>query len=71
MVGTAYLAEIAESHDPMNWHDRRPNLTRRRYGQTPGSVAWKLGDSFSEAEIYATLESLRDARLMVEWMSTF
>jgi ribosomal peptide maturation radical SAM protein 1 len=34
--------------------------------QTPRSVARQLGDSFSEEDIPASLESLRDARLMVE-----
>jgi hypothetical protein len=34
--------------------------------QTPRSVARQFGDSFSEEDIRARLESFRDARLMVE-----
>ena len=34
--------------------------------QTPRSVARQIGDSFSEEDIRARLESFRDARLMVE-----
>jgi hypothetical protein len=34
--------------------------------QTPRSLARQLGDSFSEGEIRASLESFRDAQLMAE-----
>ena len=34
--------------------------------QTPRSVVRQIGDSFSEEDIRARLESFRDARLMVE-----
>jgi hypothetical protein len=34
--------------------------------QTPRSIARQLGDSFSEGEIRASLESFRDAQLMAE-----